>query len=81
MPGSASSSSSVIEDNLLTRFMPLDRSALTIQTGILLRASISLEAARGFDVFPAGREAMSIPQMICDRQNRREARRFQPIHR
>jgi hypothetical protein len=61
--------------------MPLERSALTIQTGILLRTSISLEAARGFDVFRAGREAMSIPQMICDRQNRQRARRFQPIHR
>ncbi|MBY5407838.1 hypothetical protein HFO98_04990 [Rhizobium leguminosarum] len=70
-----------MEDNLLTRLMPLEKSALTIQAGILLRASISLEAPRGFDVFPAGREAMLIPQMICDRQNRKEARRFQPIHR
>jgi hypothetical protein len=64
IPGSASSSSSVIDDNLLTRLMPLERSALTIQAGILLRASMSLEAARGFDV-RAGREAILIPQMIA----------------
>jgi hypothetical protein len=38
---------------------------------------MSLEAARGFDVVLAGREAMLIPQMNCDRQNRQKAWRFQ----
>lgn len=81
MPGIARSSSSVMEDNLLTRLMPPERSALTTQAGILLRASISLEAARGFDDVRAGREAILIPQMNCDRQNRQEARAVPAIHR
>ncbi|TDW35804.1 hypothetical protein EV128_102349 [Rhizobium azibense] len=77
MPGIARSSSSVMEDNLLTRLMPLERSALTTQTGILLRASISLEAARGFDAVRAGREAILIPQMIAIDKTGKWLGRFQ----